>query len=92
MCVAFPEMYRAMLALLSHPHSPVLDMTNATTELLTTGDLARELSVSLDKIDYVLSKYNIRPDCRAGILRLFRRDQLPAIRRAILNTTRTIPA
>ncbi len=53
------------------------------TELMTVGELARELGVSRARLSYALDKASILERGRAGILRLFGRDQLPAVRAAL---------
>ena len=58
------------------------------SQLMTVGDIAREIGVPRARIDYALEKSGIRERARAGILRLFDRDQLPVIE-AALKTVRT---
>ena len=47
--------------------------------LLTTGDVARRAGVSLGRVTYALDRHAVRPDARAGILRLYRADRLPEL-------------
>lgn len=47
--------------------------------LLTLGDLVRETGIPPHRVKYALSAFNIEPVQRAGIVRLFSRDQLPHI-------------
>lgn len=51
-----------------------------TTQLLTIGDLSRELGVDRHKIDYILSAQGIIPAARVSRYRAFTRDVLPVIR------------
>ena len=53
------------------------------TDLLTVGDLAREFGVPIHKLKYAIEVYRIEPRQRAGILRLWSRDDLPAVRSAL---------
>ena len=52
-------------------------------DLLTTGDIARAIGVPRPRVDYAIEKAGIRERCRAGILRMFGRDQVPVIRAAL---------
>lgn len=53
------------------------------TDLLTVGDVARELGEPRPRVQYAIEKIGIHERSRAGILRLFSRDQLPSIRAAL---------
>lgn len=55
-------------------------------ELITTGDLARELGVPLHRITYLIQRHQIKEDARAGVYRLYRRDTLQRIRDQILSS------
>ena len=52
-------------------------------ELLTLGDLSRELDVPKYRITYALEKTKIPVRTRAGIIRMYGRDQLDDIRGAL---------
>ena len=52
-------------------------------QLLTPGDLLRECKVTRAQLNYALSEYDITPQQRAGIVRLYRPDQLPTIKAAL---------
>jgi hypothetical protein len=54
--------------------------------LLTVGALARELGEPLHRIKYCIDAYRIEPTQRAGVLRLFSRDDLPRIKSALART------
>ena len=57
-------------------------------ELMTLGDIARELGVARSRLGYAVEKVGLQERGRAGILRLFSRDQIPAMR-AALETVRS---
>jgi hypothetical protein len=51
---------------------------------LTLGDLRKELpGVREHQLKYAIASYRIEPVRRAGIIRLWHRDQLPLIRSAL---------
>ena len=52
-------------------------------DLLTVGDLARETGAKKHQVCYAIAEYRIDPAQRAGIIRLFHRNQLPMIRSAL---------
>ncbi len=52
-------------------------------ELLTIGDVARQIGIPRSRLDYAVMKVGIRERGRAGILRLFSHDQIPAMRAAL---------
>ena len=52
-------------------------------DLLTIGDVARKLGVARSRLDYAVDKAGIRERGRAGILRLFSRDQIPVMEAAL---------
>jgi hypothetical protein len=59
-------------------------MTEASgQQLLTLGDIARECGVRQHIAKYAIESYGIEPKQRAGILRLWSRDQLQSIKSAI---------
>ncbi len=51
---------------------------NDTTHF-TTGDLARIAECPLHRVTYVMQRYHIREDARAGAYRLYQRDRLPEL-------------
>ncbi len=53
------------------------------TDLLTIGDVARKLGIARTRLDYAVDKAGIRERGRAGILRLFSRDQIPVMEAAL---------
>ena len=53
-------------------------------ELLTLGQIARELNYPLHRLKYAIDAYRVEPTQRAGIIRLFSRQDLPRIK-SILN-------
>ncbi len=57
-------------------------MADGTPQLRTPGVIADELGVSLNRVLYVLQKrsHDIRPIGRAGVLRLYDRSAVEAIR------------
>lgn len=57
-------------------------------QLLTTGDLVRLTGERLHRLRYALDSARIEPRQRAGIVRLFSADQLPAIFSALGRTRR----
>jgi hypothetical protein len=52
-------------------------------DLLTIREVARELGVRTHRATYAVDQFDIEPRQRAGVIRLFSRDQLPEIRSAI---------
>lgn len=59
------------------------------SDMLTVGEIARAVGEPRARVDYAIEKAGIRERRRAGILRLFGRDQVPVIE-AALRTVRTI--
>jgi predicted transcriptional regulator len=55
----------------------------SNTSLLTVGAIARETGQPLHRVRYALESYRIEPLQRAGILRLFSREDLPRIKSAL---------
>ncbi len=53
------------------------------SELLTIGAVAREINQPRPRVAYAVDKVGIRERARAGILRLFGRDQIPSIEAAV---------
>ncbi len=53
------------------------------SELLTVGDVARQIGVPRSRLDYAIDKAGIRERSRAGILRLFSSDQIPVMEAAL---------
>jgi hypothetical protein len=67
-------------------------MDSSAPELLTLGDLHREIAlrcpgVRRHQLTYAIDSYSIEPRQRAGVLRLFGRDQIPSILAALARTT-----
>ena len=52
-------------------------------QMLTTGEIAKKTGASRAQVDYAIEKAGISERARAGIIRLFSNDQLPAIEAAI---------
>lgn len=50
---------------------------------LTVGDVARRLGEPRNRVEYAIGKAGIQERGRAGILRLFSIDQIPAIEAAV---------
>ncbi|MDB5322192.1 MAG: hypothetical protein JWN40_3823 [Phycisphaerales bacterium] len=59
-------------------------MESKTDDLLTVGAIARETGQPLHRVRYALETYRIEPVQRAGILRLFSREDLPRIKSALM--------
>jgi hypothetical protein len=58
-------------------------MTDSTPQLRTPGVIAAELGAPLSRVLYVLRKHNIKPIGRAGVLRLYDRAAVDAVRDAL---------
>ena len=56
---------------------------NAESELLTVSQIADELWKPLAKINYIISKYRIKPIERVGVCRRFNRSQIEIIKRGL---------
>jgi hypothetical protein len=56
------------------------------TELLTIGDIARETNEAAHRVKYAIDRNRIEEVQRAGIIRLFSRDQLELIRSVMRRT------
>ena len=54
-----------------------------TPNLLTLADVARLLNERLNRVKYAVDEYRIEPRQRAGIIRLWHPDDVPAIRAAL---------
>jgi hypothetical protein len=52
-------------------------------EFLTIRDVASACGVRMHQAKYAVDEYSIEPRQRAGIIRLFHRDQLPTIKSAL---------
>ena len=52
-------------------------------QMFTTGKIAKKNGVSRAQVDYAIEKARISERARAGIIRLFSSDQIPAIEAAI---------
>lgn len=59
------------------------NMATTVPQLRTPGVIADELSAPLSRVLYILRKHNIRPIGRAGVLRLFDRSAVDAVRDAL---------
>ena len=60
----------------------------STNNLKTTGDVAKQIGVSRQNVDYAISRYRIQETQRAGIVRLFDAGAVNRIMRAINRTSR----
>lgn len=49
-------------------------------ELLTTGEIAKQLNVDRDMVSYALRKLKIKPNSRAGQVRIFSESALVAVK------------
>jgi hypothetical protein len=58
--------------------------------LRTTGQIAKDLKVPVNVVDYATRRYNIAEVQRAGIIRLFDGNAVDAIRRAVRRTGRNV--
>jgi hypothetical protein len=58
-------------------------MSNDAPQLRTPGVIAAELDAPLSRIRYVLRKRGIKPIGRAGVLRLYDRSAVEAVRDAL---------
>ena len=54
-----------------------------TDDLLTVGDIARELESDPQRVAYIIQTRRLAPVGRVGIVRVFTRDTLNAIATAI---------
>ena len=52
-------------------------------DLLTLTDVARACGVRKHRAKYAVDEYDIAPRQRAGVIRLWHRDQLPSIKSAL---------
>lgn len=50
------------------------------TDLFTVGDISRELDNPRHRVTYAIDKLGLNPVTRAGIIRLFSREQVDEIR------------
>ena len=55
----------------------------STADLLTLRDIARECGVRFHQVKYAISEYGIEPRQRAGIIRLYSRDDIPTVKAAL---------
>ncbi len=51
--------------------------------LLTIGDLANLLGVSIHRLKYAIEQYKIEPTRRVGIIRVWSEDKVPLIENAL---------
>lgn len=56
------------------------------TAVLTLGQIADELGQPPSRVNYVVSKYRLKPVARVGIIRLFSEQQAQAIRERLSGT------
>lgn len=56
---------------------------SADRRLLTLGQLAQQLGVSIHRVKYAIESYRIEPVTRIGIMRVWSEDDLPRIKSAI---------
>jgi hypothetical protein len=54
------------------------------TEYFTVGDLAAVFKVSQARVKYAVTTYNITHRMQAGVIRLWHKDDLPAIKSALI--------
>jgi hypothetical protein len=54
-----------------------------TSDRLTARDIAREAKITVHRLKYAIDQYDIQPVQRAGIIRLFSREQIPTILAAV---------
>lgn len=55
-------------------------------DLLTLGQISSETGEPDYRVKYAVTRYRIVPDRRIGIVRVWRRSQLPAIKNALART------
>ena len=53
------------------------------TVMKTIGDIAKDTGEPRSRVGYAIEKVGIREHARAGIIRLFSPDQIPAIEAAL---------
>jgi DNA-binding transcriptional MerR regulator len=51
--------------------------------LLTIGEIAERLGVSMHRLKYAIDQYKIVPDRRVGIIRVWSENKLPLIESAL---------
>lgn len=51
--------------------------------LLTIGEIAERLGVSMHRLKYAIDQYKIPPDRRVGIIRVWSEEKLPLIASAL---------
>ena len=54
-------------------------------KFLTTGEIAKRLNVDRDTVSYALRKMQIKPNGRAGLVRVFTEEAVEKIRQFIEN-------
>lgn len=54
-----------------------------TPRLLTIGEIADRLDVSMHRLKYAIDQYKIAPDRRVGIIRVWSEQKLPLIESAL---------
>ena len=52
-------------------------------ELYTVDQIADRLEEPVQRVAYIISKYRLKPVLRVGIIRLFRPEQVKAIRQGL---------
>jgi hypothetical protein len=63
-------------------------MSESDTDLLTVSEICRTLGIQRWRFIHAADAYRIEPARRAGIVRLYRRDQLTTIRAALERVAR----
>ena len=53
------------------------------TNLLTASQIADELDEPPQRVTYIIHKYRLKPAARVGIIRLFTRQQVEAIKQGV---------
>lgn len=59
------------------------ESVSADRRLLTLGQIAQQLGVSIHRAKYAIESYRIEPVTRIGIMRVWSEDDLPRIKSAI---------
>jgi DNA-binding transcriptional MerR regulator len=54
-----------------------------TPHLMTIGEIAERLDVSMHRLKYAIDQYKITPDRRVGIIRVWSEHKLPLIENAL---------
>lgn len=59
-------------------------------EFITTGDIARLLGCSLDRVTYAMRGAQVAEDARAGNYRLYRKSRLPELIQLVQSVGRAV--